>query len=51
MFDYKKFEYKDSQYFETLPKSVKETIVQTGANFDSEEEFIDFVTKFENGIN
>lgn len=45
------FDYRDSQHFEILPKSVKESITKSGANFDDEEEFIMFVTKFQNGIN
>lgn len=44
------FDYKDSQHYETLPKSVQESILQSDANFDSEEEFLEFVTKFENVI-
>lgn len=49
MFEF--FDYKDSRHFDTLPKSVKETIVETGASFESEEEFLEFITKFQNGIN
>lgn len=44
------FDYKNSEYFDALPKSVQESIMQAGADFDSEEELLEFVTKFENVI-
>lgn len=44
------FDFENSQLFETLPKSVKENIAQGDVHFDNEEEFLKFVTKFENTI-
>lgn len=38
---------KESQYFNSLPKMIQESIIQSGIQFDTEDEIRKFVTNLE----